>query len=180
MSFTMASASLPVFVHYLSILSGLLDKAEIHATARKIDPEALLGARLYSDMHSFRGQVQFSCDFAKGAVARLAGIENPSYPDNEIGFEDLRARITKTLDFIASVDGKLIEGGEDRAIALKFGGLSLSASGRDYLVGFAVPSFIFHVSIAYALLRHNGIEIRKLDFLGKVPGMAGFDADPEG
>lgn len=175
MTFTMASASLPTFTHYLGVVSSLLDKAEAHAAARKIDPEALLGARLYPDMHDFRSQVQFACDFAKGAVARLGGVENPSYADTEVTFDELRARIAKTQAFIASVDRSLIETAQDRPITLKFGKLNLSGNGADYLVGFVVPSFVFHVSIAYALLRHNGVDVGKLDFLGKLPGITGIE-----
>lgn len=176
MPITMASASVPVFQHYLLVLSDLLDKAEIHAAACKIDPDALLGGRLYPDMYPLRAQVQFSCDFAKGAVARLAGIANPPFADDESTFAQLQERIARTLAYIASVDPDRIAGSEARAVSLKFGRLELTAAGQDYLVGFALPSFLFHVSIAYALLRHSGVPIGKLDFLGQVPGMTGFPA----
>lgn len=176
MQITMSSVSLPVFRHYLGVLSDLLDKAEAHALAQKIDAGALLGARLYPDMHPLLAQVQFSCDFAKGAVARLAAVENPPFADNETSFAELHVRIERTLAFIASVAPERIDGSEERGVSLKFGKLELSAAGQDYLVGFAIPSFLFHVATAYALLRHNGVEIGKLDFLGELPGMAGFPA----
>lgn len=176
MSITMYAASVPLFRHYLGVLSDLLSKAEDHARAGRIDPDALLGARLYPDMHPLLAQVQFSCDFAKAAVARLAGIENPPFADSETDFTQLHDRIERTLAFIASVDPDSIDGSEGRSVSLKFGPLQLSAIGQDYLVGFAVPSFLFHVSTAYALLRHNGVAVGKLDFLGQVPGMAGLPA----
>ena len=178
MSISMSSASLPVLRHYLSILSNLLDKAEMHAATRNIKAAALLEARLYPDMFPLIGQVQLACDFAKGAVARLAGVENPSFADDETNFTQLHARIDRTLEFINSVDSTRIDGSEARAVSLKFGRLALSAGGQDYLVGFAIPSFLFHVTATYALLRHNGVEIGKLDFLGDVPGMTGFPAAP--
>lgn len=174
MTITMSSASVPLFRHYLRSLSDLLDKAEAYALTRNIQATTILGARLYPDMYPLLAQVQFACDFAKGAVARLVGIENPGFADAESDFTQLHARIDRTLAFITSVDAEQIDGAEERAISLKFGKLDLSASGHDYLIGFAVPSFIFHVSIAYAILRNNGVEIGKLDFLGTVPGMAGF------
>lgn len=170
----MSSASAPLFTRYLKVLSDLLDKAEAHAAARKIEPATLLRARLYPDMYPLIAQVQFACDFAKGAVARLAEIANPGYADDEASFAELQARIAKTLDFIATIDPKQIDGSEDRAVSLKLETLDLSAGSQDYLIGFAIPSFIFHVSTAYAILRHSGVEIGKLDFLGTIPGMAGL------
>jgi hypothetical protein len=177
---TMSSACVPLFQQYLGVLSDLLAKAEAHAAARKIDPGALLGARLYPDMYPVIAQVQFSCDFAKGAVARLAGIENPPFADSETTFAQLHERIERTLAFIASVDPAKIDGSEARPVSLKFGSLELAAAGQDYLVGFALPSFLFHVSIAYALLRHSGVEIGKLDFLGQIPGMTGLPLEKGG
>lgn len=176
MTITMSAATAPLFRHNLGVLSDLLDKAETHAASRKIDPAALLGARLYPDMFPLLAQVQFACDFAKGAVARLAGVENPQYADDETTFAQLHDRIDRTLAFIASIDASRIDGSDDRSISLKFGPMQLSANGQDYLLGFAVPSFLFHLSIAYALLRHAGVEIGKLDFLGQVPGITGLPA----
>ena len=171
MSLTMSRAAIPMFVQYLTNLSNMLDKAETHAASRKIDPAALLGARLYPDMYPLTRQVQFSCDFAKGAVARLAGIPVPSYQDNEKSFAELRGRIAKTLDFINSVDASQIDGSETRDVTLNFGGRVLAFKGEAYLVGFAIPSVIFHVTTAYAILRHNGVEVGKASFLGQMPGL---------
>jgi hypothetical protein len=162
----MSHASIPMFRRYLTALSRVLDKAEEQAKARKIEPSTLLNARLYPDMFSLTSQVQSACDFAKGAIARLAGVAVPSFRDDETSFEALRARIAKTLDVIASIDPDQIDGSETRHIAMKFGGADLAFSGERYLIEFALPSMIFHTSIAYAILRHNGIDIGKSDFLG--------------
>lgn len=166
MPLSMSSASIPLFTHHLGVLSCLLNAAEAHATARNIDPALLLAARLYPDMHPLIGQVQIACDFAKGAVARLAGAEVPSYTDDEATIEDLRARLSKTLNFVKSVDAIRIDGSEDRPIALKFGGAQLAFRGEDYLVRFAMPNFLFHVTTAYAILRQCGVPLGKADFLG--------------
>ena len=171
MSLTMSRASVPMFVQYLTNLSSLLDVAEAHAASRKIDPAALLGARLFPDMYPLTSQVQFACDFAKGAAARLAGIPAPSYQDNEKSFAELRARIAKTLAFIELVDASLIDGSETRDVKLNFGGRALAFKGEGYLIGYAIPSMIFHVTAAYAILRHNGVEIGKASFLGPMPGL---------
>lgn len=165
---TMHSASVPMFTQVLTTLSRVLDKAEAHATSRKITPAALLEARLFPDMYPMTSQVQFTCDFAKGAVARLAGVAVPRFEDHETTFDELRARIAKTLAFIQSVDAASINGSEDRDIELKFGDKQLKFKGREYLVGFAIPSMVFHMTIAYAILRHNGVELGKADFLGEL------------
>jgi hypothetical protein len=166
MTITLSNALVPMSVQYLTSLSKVLDKAEIHAAKRKIDPDALLNARLFPDMFPLTSQVQFACDFAKGAAARLAGIEVPSYEDNEKTFAELRARIAKTLAFIQSIDPARIDGSEERDISMMFGNTPLKLKGQAYLLSFALPSMIFHVTIGYAILRHNGVEIGKLDFLG--------------
>jgi hypothetical protein len=168
MNLTMSRASIPVFRRYLTALSRVLDKAEEHARVRKIEPSALLTARLYPDMFSLTSQVQFACDFAKGAAARLADVPVPAYRDDETSFEALRARIAKTLNFISSIDPGRIAGSESRAIAMRFGPDDLAFAGEGYLIEFALPSVVFHVTMAYAILRHNGIEIGKHDFLGGV------------
>lgn len=164
---TMHSASMPMFVQILSNLSKVLDKAEAHAVGHKIEQSVLLGARLFPDMHPLMRQVQLTCDFAKGVIARLAGVAVPSYDDNETTFDDLRGRITKTLTFIQSVEAKRIDGSEERDIALSFGGKPLKFKGQEYLVGYAIPSVVFHMTTAYAILRHNGVELGKADFLGE-------------
>jgi hypothetical protein len=167
----MSRASIPMFNQCLTALSHVLDKAEAHAAARKIDPAALLGARLYPDMFPLTRQVQTACDFAKGTVARLVGLPVPAYEDNETSFAELRARIAKTLDFIGSVDASLIDGSETRDVSMTIGGKPVVFKGEPYLIGFAIPNMLFHVTAAYAILRHNGVEIGKTDFLGAVPGL---------
>jgi hypothetical protein len=140
MTITLSEALVPMSVQYLSSLSKVLDKAELHAEKRKIDPDALLNAR-------------------------LVGIEVPSYEDNEKTFTELRARIAKTLAFVQSIDPAKIDGSKARDISMMFGKTPLKFKGQAYLLSFALPSMIFHVTIAYAILRHNGVEIGKFDFL---------------
>lgn len=164
----MASASVPMFTQILTTLSKVLDKAEAHVANRKIEPAALLNARLFPDMYPMINQIQSTCDFAKGAVSRLAGVDVPRFEDNEKTFDELRARIAKTLAFIESIEAASINGSEDRDIELKFGGKRLKFKGREYLVGFVIPSMVFHMTIAYAILRHNGVELGKADFLGEL------------
>lgn len=171
MTLSMYQASVPVFVQMLEALSGVLDKAEAHATARKIDPAVLLGVRLYPDMFPLSRQVQLSTDFAKGATARLAGVEVPAYEDNEKTFAELKARIAKTIAFVKSVKPALFDGAEARAVNLKVAGNPVTFKGEAYLVHFALPNFYFHLTTAYAILRHNGVELSKRDFVGKVPGL---------
>ncbi len=166
---SMSSASFPMFAQILNALTKVLDKAEAHAASRKIDPAALLNARLYPDMFPLTSQVQFTCDFAKGAAARLSGAEVPVYEDNEKTFADLKARIAKTLALLRSIPQEKIDGSEGRDISMKFGGNPLKFKGQPYLVGFVIPNMLFHATAAYAILRHNGVELGKADFLGEVP-----------
>lgn len=168
MQISMSRASLPVFVRYLGNLSEFIGKAAAYAEKHKVDPRALLDARLFPDMHPLTSQVQFACDFAKGAAYRLAGLPVPSFKDDESTFDDLQARIAKTLEAIGAVKPEQIDGSEDRDIAFNFGGTPLRFRGDEYLTGFALPSMIFHVTVAYAILRHNGIPLGKTDFLGKL------------
>ncbi len=168
MSITMYSASAPRFVHSLKSLSGILTKAESHAAARKIDPMALLGARLFPDMFALTRQVQIATDNAKGAVARLAGQDVPKYEDTEQSFAELQQRIAKTTAFVESVPADRINGSEERKIVLTLRGEEVTFSGLQYLMGHALPNFYFHVVTAYDILRHNGVEIGKRDFLGKL------------
>jgi len=176
---TLSAASVPVFKQMLGVLSSLLDKAEDHIEQTGIDPDTLLKARLYPDMFPFISQVQFSCDFAKGAMARIAGIDVPGYTDDEKTIADLHVRINKTLALIDSFKTEDIDDQEVRKVNMGFGNLELSASAQDYLVGFVIPSLVFHVSTAYGILRHNGVDIGKLDFLGNVNGMSGLDGGLE-
>jgi hypothetical protein len=162
----MYQASVPAFQRTLKALDAILDKAAAYAAERKIDPGVLTSARLCPDMFPLTRQVQFSTDHAKGASARLAGLPVPSFEDTETTFPELKARIAKTLDFIATVRPDEIDGSEGRDISLKAGPRELSFKGQDYLVFFALPNFYFHVTAAYAILRHNGVPIGKLDFLG--------------
>jgi hypothetical protein len=166
MSISMYQASVPVFLQMLSGLSKNLKKAEDHAAAKKIDPAAYLGTRLFPDMLNFVKQVQLSTDFAKGAGARLAGIEVPKYPDTEASFEELQERIAKTVTFLKTLTPKQIDGSEEREITLTIGGKPVTSNGQQYLLSSALPNFFFHVTTAYNLLRHTGIEIGKRDFMG--------------
>jgi hypothetical protein len=166
----MYEASVPVFRQMLGSLSAILDKAEAHATAHKIEPAVLLQARLYPDMFPLARQVQIAADFAKGSCARLAGAEVPRYDDTEQSFGELKERIAKTLAFIDSLQQQAIEQSEQRDIVLSVGGNTRQFKGQPYLLNYALPNFYFHMTTAYAILRHNGVEIGKRDFIGAVPG----------
>lgn len=166
MSLTMYQASIPVFVRMLGNLSAILDKAAAHAEAKKIDPAIFVNARLAPDMYPLSRQVQIATDIVKGCAARLAGIEVPCYEDNETTFAELQARIAKTKDFLQSVSAAQIDGSEDRKITLKFGSRELNLLGQAYLLDFVLPNFHFHLTTAYAILRHNGVEIGKKDYTG--------------
>lgn len=165
MTISMYQASVPHFDRHLDALEAILDKAAAYCESRKIDPAALLTARLYPDMFNFTRQVQSSCDFAKGAAARLAGVEVPSHPDTETSIADLKARIVKTRAFLATITPAAMEGSETRTITMKVGPNERSWSGLDYLLGFALPNFYFHCTTAYGILRHNGLEVGKRDFM---------------
>ncbi|MDH0896747.1 MULTISPECIES: DUF1993 domain-containing protein [unclassified Pseudomonas] len=167
MSLSLYQASVPQFVRMFGNLSAILDKAAAHAEARKIDPAVLLDARLAPDMHPLTRQVQIASDAAKGCAARLAGVEVPSFADTESSFAELQARIGRTLEFIGSLTPEQIDSGEGREIVLKVPGSELRFSGPDYLLHFVLPNFYFHVTTAYAILRHNGLEIGKMDYLGR-------------
>jgi hypothetical protein len=166
MKLSMYQASAARFAPTLRNLSAILDKAEAHAAARKIDPAALTAFRLYPDMFPLTRQVQIACDTAKGAVARLAGLEIPKHEDTEQSFAELKARIAKTLDFIESVKAEKLEGADEREVTLRQRGEDVKMSGLQYLLAQAQPNFYFHVATAYNILRHNGVEIGKRDFLG--------------
>jgi hypothetical protein len=163
---SMYDASAPRFAHTLKALSAILDKAQAHCDAKKIDPLALTQFRLYPDMFPLARQVQIACDTAKGAVARLGGVEIPKHEDTEQSFAELKARIAKTVEFIASVGAAKIDGSEEKEIVLKMRAGEIRFSGLDYLLGFAYPNFYFHCATAYDILRHNGVELGKRDFLG--------------
>jgi len=163
----MYQASTPRFAAMLRNLSTLIDKADAHCAAKKIEPAAITTARLYPDMFPFTRQVQIACDSTKGAVARLAGAEVPKHEDTEQSFAELKARIAKTLDFIESIGAGKIDGSEEKEIVLQMRSGERRLKGMQYLLGSAYPNFYFHVTTAYNILRHNGVEIGKTDFLGK-------------
>jgi hypothetical protein len=167
MTLSMYQASVPALVRMLTNLSAILDKAAAWAEARKIDPAVLTSARLAPDMHPLNRQIWIATDMAKGCAARLAGLEPPKYADTETSFEELKARISKTVDFLNSIDAARFEGSEDRTITLQAGPRELSFPGSAYLFGFVMPNFYFHLTTAYAILRHNGLDIGKMDFLGR-------------
>ena len=166
MTFSMYDASVPVFKQILTSLSAVLDKAEAHTTEKKIEPAALLQARLYPDMFPLTRQVQVACDFAKGCCARLAGAEVPRYDDTEQSFAELKQRIATTIAFIDSLPQDGIEASAQRDISTSSGANAKQFKGQVYLVHYALPHFYFHATTAYALLRHNGLEVGKKDFIG--------------
>jgi len=165
MSLSMYQASIPVFISKLNNLSAILKKAEAHALAKKIDPEVFINARLAPDMFPLSRQIQIATDGVKGCAARLAGVEVPSFPDTEKTFAELQARIAKTIEFLKSFTAKQIDGSEDRKVTLKLRGQETSFLGQPYLLNFVLPNLYFHISMAYAILRHNGVDIGKMDFL---------------
>jgi hypothetical protein len=167
MSISMYQASSPRFINALKNLSAILDKAQAHAEARKIDPAVLMNARLFPDMFPLKRQVQIACDNAKGAVARLAGAEIPRHEDTEESIADLQARIAKTIAFVETIEPARIDGSEERNIHLKLGAREVDWTGMQYLLGYALPNFYFHAVTAYDILRHCGVELAKRDYIGK-------------
>ena len=168
MTISMYQASVPCFVRTLGNLSAILDKAQAHVDAKKLDATALTGYRLFPDMLPMTRQVQIACDAAKGLVARLSGLENPVHEDTEKTLVELQARIAKTLAFVQSVTPAQLDGTEEKDIVVKRGDVETHYQGMQYLLGNALPNFYFHVTTAYNILRHNGVEIGKRDYLGQV------------
>jgi len=167
MSISMYTASVPVFKQLLNALNEVLAKAEAHAAAKSIEPNALLQARLFPDMFSLSRQVQIAADFAKSVSARLAGAEVPAYDDTEQSFAELRARIAKTVAFIDGIQPEQLDGSEQLEIVLRPGTpKEKKLSGQTYLLHYGLPQFFFHVTTAYDILRHNGVEVGKRDFMG--------------
>ncbi len=167
MSLSMHSASVPIFVRMLNNMLAWLDKAEAYAKARKFDPNNFLGLRLAPDMLPFTRQIQIASDAVKNCVARLAGIEPPKWEDQEASLDELRARLRKTIEYAQSLPAAKIDGSEAREILLPLGpGRTLPFSGELFLKHFALPNFFFHVTMTYALLRHGGVELGKMDYLG--------------
>ncbi|HEV7477420.1 MAG TPA: DUF1993 domain-containing protein [Burkholderiales bacterium] len=168
MSLSMYQASAPRFANTLKNLSALLDKTQAHCEAKKIDPLAITSSRLFPDMFPFNRQIYIATDTAKGAVSRLAGIEIPKYEDTETTIPELKARLAKTIDFVMSVPAAKIEGSAEKDISMKIAGKDTVLKGAQYLLGHAYPNFYFHCTTAYNILRHNGVEIGKRDFLGTI------------
>lgn len=167
MKISMYQASVPTFIHILGNLSAILEKAAVYAEAKKIDPAVLVNGRLAPDMFPLSKQVQIATDGAKGGAARLAGLEPPRYEDNERTFPELVARIRKTIDFLATLTPEQIDGSEEKTITLKFHETTKTFVGMPYLLNYVLPNLYFHTTTAYAILRHNGVEIGKQDYLGK-------------
>jgi uncharacterized protein len=165
-------ATVPVFVQVLSALDAILDKASAYATAHKIDPSVLLASRLRPDMLPLVRQTQIVCDGAKNMAARLAGAEPPKFEDNEATFDEVKARIKKTIDYLRTVSEHDIDSGQNREIVFPIGPNKMKMKGADYIFHFALPNFYFHLTTAYGILRHNGVDIGKRDFLGAVVGVS--------
>jgi hypothetical protein len=166
MAISMYQASVPLFLRTLGALRNILEKAQAHAEMRKFDPAALIGARLFPDMFALARQVQIATDMAKGCGARLAGIEPPRYEDNESTFPELLARIDKTVAFLKSLKAEQIDGSEGRDVTLQMRSGAQQFKGLPYLQFFALPNFYFHATTAYNILRHSGVELGKMDFIG--------------
>jgi hypothetical protein len=167
---SMSQASLPVFEIGLNALSGILDKAEAHSASGKTDAATLLGARLAPDMFALTRQVQVVADQAKNGAARLAGVEPPAFEDKETTIGELKARLARTVAYLKTLDPKQIDASADREITFPLGATNKGhMKGRDFLNHFVLPNFYFHLTAAYAILRHNGLEIGKRDFLGAIP-----------
>jgi uncharacterized protein len=169
MSLSIRDAAVPTLIRNLQTLSDIVDKGRQHAEIEKWDASVVLATRLFPDMFPFSRQVQVVSDQCKGGIARLAGIDPPSFPDTEASFAELKQRLQKTIDFVQGVDAKKLDGAESRPVELKFPQGSFSFNnGWQYLNGFVLPNVYFHVSIAYAILRHCGVKLGKADFIGKI------------
>lgn len=167
MALSFYDISVPVFVRGLGQLSHVLDKGLAHAQAAGIDPVELVNARLAPDMFTLAGQVQSASDASKLGTARIAGITAPSFPDTETTYAELQARVAKTIEFLNTVDRALVDGAEAREVVMKVRGNELKFTAERYLLQFAIPNFYFHVTTAYDVLRHSGVPLSKLDYLGR-------------
>jgi uncharacterized protein len=166
MTISMYQASVPRFINILGNLSNILDKAQAHVDAKKLTDASLTAFRLFPDMLPLTTQVQIACDTAKGAAGRLAGVDIPAFDDNETTLAGLKARIAKTIAFLQTITPAQVDGTEDKDIVLKRGDKETHYKGLQFLLGHATPNFYFHVTTSYDILRHNGVEIGKRDFLG--------------
>ncbi len=166
MTISMYQVSIPRFVHMLNNLAVILDRAQAYAEAKKIDAATLPSARLYPDMLPLTSQVRIACDTAKRAAALLAGVDNPVYEDNETTLSELKARVERTIGFLNTIRAAQVDGTENREIVVKVGGKDTPFKGMQFLLARAIPNFYFHVTTAYDILRHNGLDVGKKDFLG--------------
>jgi hypothetical protein len=167
-SLSLYDISIPPLTLGLTNLSAILDKAAAYAEDKKVDPKVLADSRIIADMFPLKRQVQIACDTAKGGAARLAGVDIPKHEDTEATFVELKERIAKTLAFVASVKAEQVNASESREIVLAFPQITLKFTGRDYLTKFVLPNFYFHITTAYAILRKNGVDLGKGDFLGQI------------
>jgi len=166
MKISMYQVSIPRFIHTLRSLGAILDKAQAYAEAKKVDASVLPTARLYPDMLPLTSQVQIACDAAKGAASRLSGATTPTFEDNEKTLPELKARVDKTIAFLETIKPEQIDGTEDKELIVKVGGNDTKFGGMQFLLGRSIPNFYFHVTTAYNILRHNGVEVGKRDYLG--------------
>ena len=166
MTISMYQVSVPRFVHMLGNLATILDKAQAYAEAKKIHAAVLPTSRLYPDMLPLTSQVQIACDTAKRAAALLAGVDNPVFEDNETTLPELKARVEKTIAFLGTIKPAQIDGTEDKDLVVKVGGKDTPFKGMQFLLARAIPNFYFHVTTAYDILRHSGLEVGKRDYLG--------------
>jgi hypothetical protein len=166
MAISMYQITIPVFTRVLNNLSAVLNKGAAHAEAKKIDPSVFVNARLAPDMFPLARQIQIATDAVKGCAARLAGVEIPSFADTEASFPELQERIAKTVAFLNSITEAQLEGSEGRTVSLKIRGNDVEFKGMAYLQGFVLPNLYFHVTTTYGILRHNGVELGKTDYLG--------------
>ena len=170
MAISMYQASIPRFVHMLRNLDAILEKAHAYAESRKIDQSTLPSARLFPDMLPLTSQVRIACDAANGVAVRLAGATAPTFADDEKTIADLRARIARSIEFLSSIAASQVDGTEDKDVMVRVAGQDVPYKGMQYLLARAIPNFYFHVSTAYDILRHNGLDIGKRDFLGNTQG----------
>lgn len=166
MTITLYQASIPLLVRGLNTLSTLLDKAEQHAGQHQLDAQQLLSARLYEDMFPLSAQIQRASDTAKATASRLSGVAAPAFADDESTFDELQARINKTLLFLETVTLEAVDGQEERPVTMKLRGEERTMTAQEYLTVFGLPNFLFHVTTAYGILRHQGVKLGKMDFLG--------------
>ena len=167
MALSMYQALIPVSIHQLNNLKEILKKAEHYAPTKKIDPTVFVNDRIIADMFPLSRQVQIATDIVKGGAARLAGVEVPSFPDTEKTFPELYARIDKVIEYLKSFKANQIDGSEEKKVTLKIGGQEMTFAGQPYLLHFVLPNLYFHTAMTYAILRKNGVDVGKMDYLGK-------------